>query len=140
MSKLIQALEDAQLRQNLPEFRAGDTVAVQLHIKEGDRKRIQTFEGVVIARRNRGLNSAFTVRKISFGEGVEKVFPLHSPSIANIKVVRRGDVNKTKLYHLRELSGRAARIKEKLAKRKPVAAAAVAVTAAAPEQTVATSE
>jgi large subunit ribosomal protein L19 len=115
MSKIIQALEEAQLQPNIPSFRAGDTVAVQVKVKEGDRERLQTFEGIVIAMRNRGLNSAFTVRKISYGEGVERVFQTHSPMIASIKVIRRGDVRKAKLYHLRELSGRAARIKEKLA-------------------------
>ncbi len=118
MSKIIAALETAQLRENVPAFRTGDTVSVQVKVKEGDRERLQAFEGIVIAKRNRGLNSAFTVRKISYGEGVERVFQTHSPLIAAIKVVRRGDVRKSKLYHLRELSGRAARIKEKLSKRK----------------------
>jgi large subunit ribosomal protein L19 len=114
---ILQALEDAQLRPNIPEFRAGDSVAVKVKVKEGDRERLQTFEGVVIAKRNRGLHSAFTVRKISYNEGVERVFQTHSPLIDSIKVVRRGDVRKAKLYHLRALSGRAARIKEKLIKR-----------------------
>ncbi len=118
MSKIIEALETAQLRTGIPPFRAGDTVSVQVKVKEGDRERLQAFEGIVIAKRNRGLNSAFTVRKISYGEGVERVFQTHSPLIASIKLVRRGDVRKAKLYHLRELSGRAARIKEKLSKRK----------------------
>ncbi|HEV2613721.1 MAG TPA: 50S ribosomal protein L19 [Gammaproteobacteria bacterium] len=118
MSKIIEALETAQLRSDVPTFRSGDTVSVQVKVKEGDRERLQAFEGIVIAKRNRGLNSAFTVRKISYGEGVERVFQTHSPVIASIKVVRRGDVRKAKLYHLRELSGRAARIKEKLSKRK----------------------
>lgn len=118
MSKIIEAIETAQLQQNIPVFRSGDTVSVQVKVKEGDRERLQAFEGIVIAKRNRGLNSAFTVRKISYGEGVERVFQTHSPVIASIKVVRRGDVRKAKLYHLRELSGRAARIKEKLSKRK----------------------
>ena len=118
MSKIIDALETAQLRSDVPTFRSGDTVSVQVKVKEGDRERLQAFEGIVIAKRNRGLKSAFTVRKISYGEGVERVFKTHSPVIASIKVVRRGDVRKAKLYHLRELSGRAARIKEKLSKRK----------------------
>lgn len=118
MSKIIDALEAAQLRPGIPTFRSGDTVSVQVKVKEGDRERLQAFEGIVIAKRNRGLNSAFTVRKISYGEGVERVFQTHSPVISSIKVVRRGDVRKAKLYHLRELSGRAARIKEKLSKRK----------------------
>ena len=118
MSKIIDALETAQLRPGIPTFRSGDTVSVQVKVKEGDRERLQAFEGIVIAKRNRGLNSAFTVRKISYGEGVERVFQTHSPVISSIKVVRRGDVRKAKLYHLRELSGRAARIKEKLSKRK----------------------
>jgi len=114
---ILQALEDAQLRANVPTFRSGDTVAVKVKVKEGDRERLQTFEGVVIAKRNRGLNSAFTVRKISYGEGVERIFQTHSPLVESIKVVRKGDVRKAKLYHLRELSGKAARIKEKLSKR-----------------------
>ncbi|MDX2163824.1 MAG: 50S ribosomal protein L19 [Gammaproteobacteria bacterium] len=118
MSKIIDAIETAQLRSGIPTFRTGDTVSVQVKVKEGDRERLQAFEGIVIAKRNRGLNSAFTVRKISYGEGVERVFQTHSPLISSIKVVRRGDVRKAKLYHLRELSGRAARIKEKLSKRK----------------------
>ena len=118
MSKIIDAIEAAQLRTNVPTFRSGDTVSVQVKVKEGDRERLQAFEGIVIAKRNRGLNSAFTVRKISYGEGVERVFQTHSPVISSIKVIRRGDVRKAKLYHLRELSGRAARIKEKLSKRK----------------------
>jgi large subunit ribosomal protein L19 len=119
MSTIIQAIESEQLRKAVPEFRAGDTVAVQVKIKEGDRERLQKFEGIVIAKRNRGVNSAFTLRKISYGEGVEYTFQTHSRLLASIKVLRRGDVRKAKLYHLRELSGRAARIKEKLAKRKP---------------------
>ena len=114
---ILQALEDAQLRKKIPEFRPGDNVIVKVKVKEGERERLQAFEGIVIAKRNRGLNSAFTVRKISYGEGVERVFQTHSPLIDSIKVSRRGDVRKAKLYHLRELSGRAARIKEKLGKR-----------------------
>ena len=114
MSKIIKQLEDEQLKQNLPEFKAGDTIVVQVKIKEGNRERLQAFEGVVIGKRNRGLNSAFTVRKISHGEGVERTFQTHSPLVADIKVKRRGDVRKAKLYYLRKLRGRAARIKEKV--------------------------
>lgn len=114
MSNLIQELEKRQLRKDVPEFGPGDTVAVQVQVVEGNRKRLQTFEGVVIARRNRGLNSSFTVRKVSYGEGVERVFQLHSPLIAKIKVKRRGDVRRAKLYYLRGRTGKAARIKEKI--------------------------
>lgn len=115
---MIQAIENEQMSKAIPEFNAGDTVAVKVKVKEGNnRERLQTFEGVVIAKRNRGFNSAFTVRKISYGEGVERIFQTFSPNIDSIKVVRRGDVRKAKLYHLRELSGKAARIKEKLSKR-----------------------
>ncbi|HSB96274.1 MAG TPA: 50S ribosomal protein L19 [Spongiibacteraceae bacterium] len=113
-NKIIAALEVEQLKQNIPEFSPGDTVVVQVKVKEGDRERIQAFEGVVIAKRNRGLNSAFTVRKISHGVGVERTFQTHSPLIDSVAVVRRGDVRQAKLYYLRELSGKAARIKEKL--------------------------
>lgn len=115
MSNLIQKIEQEQMTaQNFPEFRAGDTIVVKVKVKEGTRERLQAFEGVVIARRNRKFNSSFTVRKISHGEGVERVFPLYSPLIAGIEIKRRGDVRKAKLYHLRNLRGKAARIKEKL--------------------------
>ena len=114
MSKIIQELEAAQMKQNVPEFGPGDTVVVQVKVKEGDKERFQAFEGVVIAKRNRGLNSAFTVRKISSGEGVERVFQTHSPMIGDITVKRRGVVRRAKLYYLRDLTGKAARIKEKL--------------------------
>ncbi|OAI21055.1 50S ribosomal protein L19 [Methylomonas lenta] len=114
MSKIIEELEAAQLKQDVPVFGPGDTVVVQVRVVEGTKERLQAFEGVVIAKRNRGLNSAFTVRKISHGVGVERVFQTHSPSIGNIEVKRRGDVRRAKLYYLRELTGRAARIKEKL--------------------------
>jgi large subunit ribosomal protein L19 len=114
MSKIIAELEAEQLRKEIPEFNPGDTVVVQVKVKEGDRERVQAFEGVVIAIRNRGLNSAFTVRKISHGVGVERTFQTHSPLVDSVRLVRRGDVRKAKLYHLRELSGKAARIKEKL--------------------------
>jgi len=111
---IIQTIEQEQMRTDLPDFKPGDSIVVQVKVKEGSRERLQAFEGVVIAKRNRGLNSAFTVRKISHGEGVERTFQTHSSSIDKIKVLRRGDVRKAKLYHLRDLSGRAARIKEKL--------------------------
>jgi large subunit ribosomal protein L19 len=114
MSDIIKQLESEQMKQNVPEFGAGDTVVVQVKVKEGDRERLQAFEGVVIAKRNRGLNSSFTVRKISQGEGVERVFQTHSPTVAEIEVKRRGDVRRAKLYYLRDLQGKAARIKEKL--------------------------
>ncbi|WP_446830206.1 50S ribosomal protein L19 [Candidatus Foliamicus sp.] len=114
MSNLIQELEAEQVRKDLPEFSPGDTVAVQVRVREGQRERLQVFEGVVIAKRNRGLNSSFTVRKISHGEGVERVFQAHSPMIAGITVKRRGDVRRAKLYYLRERRGRSARIREKL--------------------------
>lgn len=113
-NKIIAQLEAEQLKQDVTEFNPGDTIIVQVKVKEGDRERIQAFEGVVIAKRNRGLNSAFTVRKISHGVGVERTFQTHSPLIDGISLVRRGDVRQAKLYYLRELSGKAARIKEKL--------------------------
>jgi large subunit ribosomal protein L19 len=114
MSNIIDELEQEQTTQQIPPFDPGDTVVVQVKVKEGTRERLQAFEGVVIAKRNRGLNSAFTVRKVSHGEGVERVFQTFSPTIADIKVKRRGDVRRAKLYYLRNLSGKAARIKEKL--------------------------
>ncbi len=113
-NKVLEELESEQLRDGLPEFSAGDTVVVQVQVREGARERLQSFEGVVIAKRNRGLNSSFTARKISHGVGVERTFQTHSPLIASIKVKRRGDVRKAKLYYLRQRSGRAARIKEKV--------------------------
>src|SRR5690606_13210567 len=111
---LVQIIENAQLRTDLPAFAPGDTVVVSVKVKEGDRERLQAFEGVVIAIKNRGLNSAFTVRKISSGVGVERVFQTHSPLVARVEVKRRGDVRRAKLDYLRELSGKAARIREKL--------------------------
>jgi len=124
---LIQQLEQeeiARLGKTVPDFAPGDTVVVQVKVKEGNRERLQAYEGVVIAKRNRGLNSAFTVRKISSGEGVERTFQTYSPLVASIEVKRRGDVRRAKLYYLRERSGKSARIKEKLTrKEKPVAAA-----------------
>ncbi|CAE6913436.1 MULTISPECIES: 50S ribosomal protein L19 [Vibrio] len=117
MSNIIKALEEEQMKQDLPKFAPGDTVVVQVKVKEGDRERLQAFEGVVIAIRNRGLHSAFTVRKISNGEGVERTFQTHSPIVDSIEVKRRGAVRRAKLYYLRERSGKSARIKEKLAKK-----------------------
>ncbi|HUT40357.1 MAG: 50S ribosomal protein L19 [Pseudomonadota bacterium] len=114
MSNIIEQLEQEQMRKDIPDFSPGDTVVVEVKVKEGDRERLQAFEGVCIAKRNRGMNSAFTVRKISHGEGVERVFQTHSAAIGSIKVKRKGDVRRAKLYYLRELSGKSARIKEKL--------------------------
>lgn len=114
MSKIIDQINAEQMTKTVPEFSSGDTVVVQVRVKEGARERLQAFEGVVIAKRNRGVNSAFTVRKISHGEGVERVFQTYSPTVAEIEVKRRGDVRRAKLYYLRGLTGRAARIKEKL--------------------------
>ncbi len=114
MSNIIQQLDQAQMTREIPAFAPGDTVVVQVKVKEGARERLQAFEGVVIAIRNRGLNSAFTVRKISHGEGVERVFQTYSPAIAAIEVKRKGAVRRAKLYYLRALTGKAARIKEKV--------------------------
>ena len=114
MSKIIEAIDQEQMEKDVPAFAPGDTVVVQVKVKEGSRERLQAFEGVVIAKRNRGINSAFTVRKISHGEGVERVFQTHSPLIAEIKVKRRGRVRRAKLYYLRGRTGKAARIREKL--------------------------
>jgi len=114
MSNLIQELEAEQLRSDIPEFGPGDTIVVQVKVKEGNRERLQAFEGVVIAKKNRGINSSFTVRKMSYGEGVERVFQTHSHQIDSIKVKRRGDVRRAKLYYLRGLTGKAARIREKI--------------------------
>ncbi len=114
MSNIIQELENEQIKQDLPEFLPGDTLEVQVRVKEGNRERLQAFEGVVIAKRNRGMNSSFTLRKVSYGEGVERVFQTHSPLIAKISVKRRGAVRRAKLYYLRARSGKSARIKEKI--------------------------
>ena len=111
---IVEQIEQEQIKKEVPSFSPGDTIVVQVKVKEGTRERLQAFEGVVIAIRNRGLHSAFTVRKVSHGEGVERVFQTHSPSIADIQVKRRGAVRRAKLYYLREREGRAARIKEKL--------------------------
>ena len=113
-NKIIQMLEAEQMNKEIPAFAPGDTIIVQVKVKEGDRSRLQAFEGVVIGKRNRGLNSAFTVRKISNGVGVERTFQTYSPLIDSVTLKRRGDVPKAKLYYLRDLSGKAARIKEKL--------------------------
>jgi large subunit ribosomal protein L19 len=114
-NKIIQSVDAEQLKKNVPTFNPGDTVEVKVKVKEGERERLQAFEGVVIARRSRGLNSAFTVRKVAHGEGCERTFQLHSPQVAEILVKRRGDVARAKLYYLRDRAGKAARIKEKLA-------------------------
>ncbi|MEJ2601992.1 MAG: 50S ribosomal protein L19 [Gammaproteobacteria bacterium] len=114
MSKIIDALEQEQMQRAIPDFSPGDTVVVQVRVKEGERERLQSYEGVVIAKRNRGLNSSFTVRKISHGEGVERVFQTYSPTIGEIIVKRRGDVRRAKLYYLRGRTGKAARIREKI--------------------------
>jgi large subunit ribosomal protein L19 len=114
MANIIAALESERMKRDVPEFGPGDTVVVEVKVKEGDRERVQAYEGVVIARRNRGLNSSFTVRKISHGEGVERVFQTYSPSLGAITVKRRGNVRRAKLYYLRDRAGKAARIEEKV--------------------------
>ena len=111
---IIQQIENAQLKESVPPFAPGDTIVVQVKVKEGNRERLQAFEGVVIGKRNRGLNSAFTVRKISHGVGVERTFQTHSPLVDSVEVKRRGAVRQAKLYYLRERSGKSARIKEKV--------------------------
>jgi large subunit ribosomal protein L19 len=114
MNKIIKDIESARMTRKVPDFAPGDTVLVQVKVVEGDRERVQAYEGIVIARRNRGFNSSFTVRKVSHGEGVERVFQTYSPSISEIQVKRRGNVRRAKLYYLRDLSGKAARIEEKV--------------------------
>ncbi|OGT78988.1 MAG: 50S ribosomal protein L19 [Gammaproteobacteria bacterium RIFCSPLOWO2_02_FULL_52_10] len=114
MSKIIEQLDAEQMTQVIPEFRPGDTVVVKLKVVEGQRERLQSFEGVVIAKKSRGLNSSFTVRKVSYGEGVERVFQTYSPTIAAIELKRRGDVRRAKLYYMRGRKGKAARIREKI--------------------------
>lgn len=114
MNKIIESIEQEQINKEIPDFAPGDTVLVQVRVKEGSRERLQAFEGIVIAKKNRGLNSSFTVRKISHGEGVERVFQTHSPTVNAIQVKRRGDVRRAKLYYLRGRTGKAARIKEKI--------------------------
>jgi large subunit ribosomal protein L19 len=127
---IIQEIEAEQLKKDIPVFAPGDLVIVQVEVKEGNRTRLQAFEGVVIAKRNRGINSAFTVRKISHGEGVERVFQTHSQAIKGIEVKRRGDVRKAKLYYLRDLAGKSARIKEKLVSKNKNVSSAIAETSA----------
>lgn len=112
MNELVRQIGEEQLRDDIPDFRPGDTVRVHVKVVEGQRERIQVFEGVVIKRRGGGISETFTVRKISYGVGVERTFPLHSPKLAKIEVVRRGKVRRAKLYYLRKLRGKAARIKE----------------------------
>jgi len=114
---IIKALEEEQMKTDVPAFAPGDTVVVKVKVKEGNKERLQAFEGFVLAKKNRGLHSAFTVRKISNGEGIERTFQTHSPLIDSIEVKRRGDVRRAKLYYMRERSGKSARIKEKLAKK-----------------------
>jgi large subunit ribosomal protein L19 len=114
MNKIIKDIESARMTRKVPDFAPGDTVLVQVKVVEGDRERVQAYEGIVIAKRNRGFNSSFTVRKVSHGEGVERVFQTYSPAISEIQVKRRGNVRRAKLYYLRDLSGKAARIEEKV--------------------------
>jgi large subunit ribosomal protein L19 len=114
MNKIIEQIESERMSRKVPDFSPGDTVLVQVKVVEGDRERVQAYEGIVIAKRNRGLNSSFTVRKMSHGEGVERVFQTYSPAISEIQVKRRGNVRRAKLYYLRDLSGKAARIEEKV--------------------------
>ena len=114
MGNIIEQIEAEQMNKKVPDFKPGDTVIVQVKVKEGQRERLQAFEGVVIAKKNRGLNSSFTVRKVSYGEGVERVFQTYSPAVADIEIKRRGDVRRAKLYYMRERRGKSARIKEKI--------------------------
>jgi large subunit ribosomal protein L19 len=114
MSKIIDEIEKQQMGGEIPDFVPGDTVTVYTKVQEGERERLQAFEGMVIARRNRGFNSSFTVRKLSYGEGVERVFPVYSPQVAKVEVKRKGVVRRAKLYYLRALEGKAARIREKV--------------------------
>ena len=111
-NKIIDAINAENVKKEIPEFNVGDTVKVSIKVIEGDRERIQAFEGIVIARKNGGISETFTVRRVSFGVGVEKTFPIHSPKVADIKVVRRGKVRRAKLYYLRERTGKAAKVKE----------------------------
>jgi large subunit ribosomal protein L19 len=130
MNQIVEAVENRQLRKNIPNFQPGDTVRVHVRIKEGDKERIQAFEGVVIARKHGGVRETITVRKISFGVGVERVFPLHATVIDRIDLVRRGRVRRAKLYYLRKLRGKAARIRERDTRGERLAAAAAAANKA----------
>ena len=112
MSKIIDAINQENLKQSVPEFAVGDTVRVMVKVIEGDRERLQAFEGIVIARKNGGISETFTVRRLSFGIGIEKTFPIHSPKVADIQVIRKGKVRRAKLYYLRERTGKAAKVKE----------------------------
>ncbi len=112
MNSIIDAINQENVKQNIPSFNVGDTVKVMIKVIEGDRERLQAFEGIVIARKNGGISETFTVRRMSFGVGVEKTFPIHSPKVADIQVVRRGKVRRAKLYYLRERTGKAAKVKE----------------------------
>ena len=114
MANLIAEIESSRATRQLPDFKPGDTVVVNVKVVEGDRERLQAFEGIVIAKSNRGFNSSFTVRKVSHGEGVERTFQSHSPTIGDVQIKRRGSVRRAKLYYLRDLSGKAARIEEKI--------------------------
>ena len=129
MNQVVQAVEDRQLRDNIPAFQPGDTIRVHVKIKEGDKERIQAFEGVVIARKHSGVRETITVRKTSFGVGVERIFPLHATVIDRIDVVRRGRVRRAKLYYLRKLRGKAARIRERDTRNERTAAAAAKAAA-----------
>ena len=113
MHPVIRLLEQEQFRQDIPQFRVGDTVRVQVKVVEGNRERLQAFEGVVIARQNGGIRETFTVRRMSYGVGVERIFPLHSPRVDRVEVIRRGKVRRAKLYYLRDLTGKAAKVKER---------------------------
>jgi large subunit ribosomal protein L19 len=132
MNQVVQAVEDRQLRSNIPDFQPGDTVRVHVRIKEGDKERIQAFEGIVIARKHSGVRETITVRKTSFGVGVERIFPLHASVIDHIDVVRRGRVRRAKLYYLRKLRGKAARIRERDTRGERARAAAAAARTTAP--------
>ncbi|MBQ6922276.1 MAG: 50S ribosomal protein L19 [Clostridia bacterium] len=112
MSKVIEAIDKETMKENVPEFSVGDTVKVMVKVIEGDKERLQAFEGIVIARKHGGVSETFTVRRLSYGVGVEKTFPIHSPKVADIQVVRRGKVRRAKLYYLRERTGKAAKVKE----------------------------
>lgn len=140
MNSVIQSVEGKQLRSDLPSFQSGDTVRVHVKIKEGDKERIQVFEGVVIARKHSGIRETITVRKISFSVGVERIFPLHATVVDKIEVVRRGRVRRAKLYYLRNLRGKAARIREKDTRGIKGQAKAAAAASAAPEPAADTQE